>query len=196
MNMNAQMIFWVAALIVFLIAEGITVSLVSLWFVGGALAAFLVSFATQNFWIQIAVFLGVSIVLLLLLRPLAVRFSVKEKDRITTGANGLVGKRALVTEEIVIGKHLIGIPVIGQPDTKGGSQHQDGKQDPVQEGREGLEANPASEDTGERNQRNDDLQDRQHFADTGVVNTEYGVAHRILRCHEPVTGIENHGGEH
>ena len=100
MNMNAQMIFWVAALIVFLIAEGITVSLVSLWFVGGALAAFLVSFATQNFWIQIAVFLGVSIVLLLLLRPLAVRFSVKEKDRITTGANGLVGKRALVTEEI------------------------------------------------------------------------------------------------
>ena len=39
----------------------------------------------------------------------------------------------LVADEVVIGEHLIGIPVIGLPDAEGGSQHQDGKQRPIQD---------------------------------------------------------------
>ena len=45
-------------------------------------------------------FLGVSVVMLLLLRPMARKLAVKQKDRITTGAKSLIGKRAVVTEEI------------------------------------------------------------------------------------------------
>ncbi len=98
--MSTQAIFWLVVMILFLVVEMITVSLVSIWFVGGSLAAFLVSFFSHEIWIQVLVFLGVSLGLLLLLRPLAAKFAVKQKDQLSSGAKALVGKRALVTEKI------------------------------------------------------------------------------------------------
>jgi len=50
--MSTEAIFWLVVMIVFLILEMITISLVSIWFVGGSLAAFLVSFATDTIWIR------------------------------------------------------------------------------------------------------------------------------------------------
>lgn len=98
--MSTEAIFWLVAMILFLILEMVTISLVSIWFVGGSLAAFLVSFAVRNPWIEAAVFLIVSLVLLFLIRPMANRFGVKQKDQIKSGAQALVGKRAIVTETI------------------------------------------------------------------------------------------------
>lgn len=98
--MDYQAWFWLAMIILFLVLEMITVSLVSIWFVGGALAAFAVSYVTENILIQAAVFLGVSVVLLLMLRPLARRLSVKQKDQMVSGAKAMIGKQAIVTEEI------------------------------------------------------------------------------------------------
>ena len=98
--MSYQAWFWLAVIILFLVIEMVTVSLVSIWFVGGALAAFIVAYFMDNIWIEIAVFLGVSVILLLLLRPLARKLSVKQKDRMISGAKALVGKQAIVTEEI------------------------------------------------------------------------------------------------
>lgn len=98
--MSTEAIFWLVVMILFLILEMVTVSLVSIWFVGGSLAAFLVSFFVHNPWIEAAVFLGVSLVLLLLIRPIASRLGVKKKDQIRSGAQALVGKRAIVTEAI------------------------------------------------------------------------------------------------
>ena len=98
--MSTEAIFWLVVMILFLILEMITISLVSIWVVGGSLAAFLVSFAVSNIWIEAGVFLGVSLVLLLLIRPMARKLGVKQKDQIRSGAQALVGKRALVTETI------------------------------------------------------------------------------------------------
>lgn len=98
--MSTEAIFWLVVMILFLILEMVTISLVSIWFVGGSLAAFLVTFATDKIWIQVIVFLVVSLVLLLLIRPIAGRFGVKKKDQIRSGAQALVGKRAVVTESI------------------------------------------------------------------------------------------------
>lgn len=98
--MSYQAWFWLAVIILFLVIEMVTVSLVSIWFVGGALAAFIVAYFMDNIWIEIAVFLGVSVILLLLLRPLARKLSVKQKDHMISGAKALVGKQAIVTEEI------------------------------------------------------------------------------------------------
>ena len=98
--MSTHAIFWLVVMILFLILEMITISLVSIWFVGGSLAAFLVSFAVNNPWIEAAVFLGVSLVLLLLLRPMASRLGVKQKDQIRSGAQAMVGKRAIITEPV------------------------------------------------------------------------------------------------
>ena len=98
--MSTEAIFWLVVMILFLILEMATISLVSIWFVGGSLAAFLVSFATDTVWIQVIVFLGVSLALLLLIRPMASKLGVKKKDQIRSGAQALVGKRAIVTESI------------------------------------------------------------------------------------------------
>ena len=98
--MSTEAIFWLVVMILFLILEMVTISLVSIWFVGGSLAAFLVSFAVRNPWIEAAVFLIVSLVLLFLIRPMANRIGVKQKDQIKSGAQALVGKRAIVTETI------------------------------------------------------------------------------------------------
>lgn len=99
-DVSTEAIFWLVAMVIFLVVEMATISLVSVWFVGGSLAAFLVSFAVHEPWIEVLVFLGVSLVLLLLVRPMAAKFSVKKKDQIHSGAQALVGKRAVVTEDI------------------------------------------------------------------------------------------------
>ena len=99
-HVSTEAIFWLVIMIIFLVVEMVTVSLVSIWFVGGSLAAFVVSFFVDRLWIQVLVFLGVSLILLFLIRPLANRFAVKQKDQIRSGAQALVGKRAIVTEAI------------------------------------------------------------------------------------------------
>ena len=98
--MNTEAIFWLVAMIIFLVLEMATISLVSIWFVGGSLAAFLVSFVVKKPWIEVLVFLGVSLVLLFLIRPLTRKFSVKQKDQMVSGAKAMIGKQAIVTEEI------------------------------------------------------------------------------------------------
>ena len=98
--MSADAIFWLVTMVLFLILEMVTISLVSIWFVGGSFAAFLTTFIVHTLWIEIIVFLGVSLILLFMLRPLARKFSVKQKDQIRSGAQSLIGKRAIVTEAI------------------------------------------------------------------------------------------------
>lgn len=98
--MDYQAWFWLAMIILFLVIEMITISLVSIWFVGGALAAFIVSYFTGNIWIEVVVFLAVSVFLLVLLRPLARKLSVKQKDQMVSGAKAMIGRQAIVTEEI------------------------------------------------------------------------------------------------
>ncbi len=98
--MSTEAVFWLVVMILFLILEMATISLVSIWFVGGSLAAFLVSFIVKKPWVEVIVFLGVSLVLLLLIRPMAAKLGVKKKDQIRSGAQSLVGKRAVVTESI------------------------------------------------------------------------------------------------
>ena len=53
-------IVWLAALVLVAVAEAATVSLVSIWFAGGALIAFLVSLFTNSLLTQCIVFLAVS----------------------------------------------------------------------------------------------------------------------------------------
>ena len=72
--MNMQALFWFVLLVVFLIVEASTVTMVSMWFVIGALSAMVVSFFCNWIWLQVLVFLAVSIVMLLLLRPIVRKY--------------------------------------------------------------------------------------------------------------------------
>ena len=63
-------IIWLVLLILFLVAEAATVSMVSLWFAAGSLAALIVSVTGGSVGLQIFVALAVSAALLACLRPL------------------------------------------------------------------------------------------------------------------------------
>ena len=58
--MNWAAVVWLILMVVFLIAEASTVSLVSLWFAFGALGALIASLLGAQLWIQILIFLTVS----------------------------------------------------------------------------------------------------------------------------------------
>ncbi len=89
---------WLGALVVFAIVEASTVTLVSIWFVGGSFAALITALLGGALWLQVTVFLTVSILLLLCLRPLLRKFYSPKKIQTNTPAN--IGKLAIVTEDI------------------------------------------------------------------------------------------------
>ncbi len=94
----APTLIWMLALILFLVVEAITVGLVCIWFAGGALAAIIVALLGGQVWLQVAVFLVVSVALLASLRPLTRRFIYDKQAR--TNADRILGQDALVTETI------------------------------------------------------------------------------------------------
>ena len=90
-------VFWLVAFVVFLMVEASTVTMVSLWFAVGALAALIVSLFAGLGW-QIAVFLVVSAICLTALRPLARKYF---KPRITrTNVDAIIGSQGYVTAAI------------------------------------------------------------------------------------------------
>lgn len=89
---------WLGAVVVFAVAEAATAALVSLWFIGGALAGLIAALCGAPLWLQFALFVAVSAILLAALRPLArSRFN---RGITPTNAERCVGQIALVTEAI------------------------------------------------------------------------------------------------
>ena len=89
---------WLALLIAFLVVEGSTVTLVSIWFSAGSLVAMIVALLGGPFWLQLILFLGVSAGLLALLRPM-VRKYIKPKVT-ATNVDSLIGSQGYVTETV------------------------------------------------------------------------------------------------
>ena len=67
-------LFWFALLIAFVVAEAVTVNMVSAWFAAGSLAALIAALLGAKLWLQIVLFLVVSTVALALLRPVAKKY--------------------------------------------------------------------------------------------------------------------------
>lgn len=91
-------VLWLIALIVFAVGEAITVGLTSVWFAVGALGALIAAGFGAALWLQVVVFLALSGVTLLLVRPLAKKFLTPRYQ--ATNADRVIGATALVTEEI------------------------------------------------------------------------------------------------
>lgn len=92
------MAVWFAALVLFGIAEAATVSLVSIWFMAGALVALVAAICGAPIWLQVLLFLAVSVALLASLRSLVRKFVTPKLTR--TNVESLIGKAAVVTENI------------------------------------------------------------------------------------------------
>ena len=89
---------WLLVLLVCIIVEFVTMGLTTVWFAGGALVALLAAALNVPVAIQVALFLGVSILLLIFTRPIAVKYF--NKDRIRTNAESMIGRQAIVISEI------------------------------------------------------------------------------------------------
>ena len=91
-------LLWVLALVVFLVMEAMTYQMVSVWFVFGAVAGIITYFLGGGFFIQMCVFIAVSLVLLILFRPIAMKM-LKNQD-FKSNADGLIGQEVIVTENV------------------------------------------------------------------------------------------------
>ncbi len=91
-------ILWLAALVVLIVVEILTMGLTTIWFAGGALAAVIAAGIGAPLVVQIVLFFAVSFALLYFTRPVAVKYF--NKDRIRTNAESLVGKQAIVISEV------------------------------------------------------------------------------------------------
>lgn len=93
---QSTVVLWAVLCVGFLVLEGGTVAMVSLWFAIGAAAALVLSLLGAAFWLQIAAFLLVSGLLLGLLRPM-----LRKYVKITrTNVDSVLGAQGLVTEPI------------------------------------------------------------------------------------------------
>lgn len=89
---------WLIVTVVLCVIEAITVGLTTIWFAAGALAAALVSWLGGGLWLQLFIFLVLSIILLILTRPLVVKYL--NGKTVKTNADRLIGQQCLVEEEI------------------------------------------------------------------------------------------------
>lgn len=91
-------ILWLVLMVVFLVMEGNTVTMVSLWFAAGALIALIAALVGAELWLQILLFFAVSIVLLAALRPLARKYFTPKLTR--TNVDSVIGSTGTVTVDI------------------------------------------------------------------------------------------------
>ena len=98
MDLLNNPIIWLILLIVLLAVEVMTLGLSSIWFAGGALIAFIAALLGADLYIQIILFLAVSILLLIFTRPLAVRYLNGKTT--ATNVDSLIGAQAVVTGDI------------------------------------------------------------------------------------------------
>ena len=92
------MLVTVLGIVILLIVEIVTLGLTTIWFAGGALAGFVAANLGAPLWLQIVLFLGISLVLLFVTRPIAMKHL--NQKRVKTNYEGVIGKVVKVTEKI------------------------------------------------------------------------------------------------
>ena len=89
---------WLAVIVAAVVVESMTFTLISIWFIPGALLSLILALCSVPLWVQIVVFLASAIACLIFFKPLAKNLlGVK---RVATNADVVIGERAVVTEAI------------------------------------------------------------------------------------------------
>jgi membrane protein implicated in regulation of membrane protease activity len=100
---TTMIIVWFAVIIISGIVEAMTMNLTSVWLSIAAFVSLLIAvFLPEIVWLQITVFFVISIILLLLIRPLTTKYL--KRNSIKTNADGLVGMTAVCTKPILDGE--------------------------------------------------------------------------------------------
>ncbi len=89
---------WLILFIILLVIEIFTMGLTTIWFAGGALISLLAALIGFGLPVQIVVFIVVSAVLLVMTRPVAVKYFNTERQK--TNAESLIGQQAVVLKDV------------------------------------------------------------------------------------------------
>ncbi len=93
-----SMSFWLVLTVVLAVFEIMTLGLSTIWFAIGALCAFIASLLGASIPMQIVIFIVVSVVALLLVRPLSVKYF---NNKVTpTNIDAVIGRKVKVTKVI------------------------------------------------------------------------------------------------
>lgn len=90
--------YWLIVIFVFLVFEGITMNLVTVWFAFGALCAFISAYFTDNIIIELMIFIISTTVSLILTRPFVKNL---KKNSEKTNVDMLIGKTAIALTDIM-----------------------------------------------------------------------------------------------
>ncbi len=93
-----SLVTWLIIAAFLIIVELGTMGLTSIWFAVGAFAAAITTQFTNNLWIQLIVFMVLSIILWIFTRPIAVKHLNLGKEK--TNVDSLAGQKAIVTTTI------------------------------------------------------------------------------------------------
>ena len=96
--MDITLLIWLLGIIAFVILEAATYQLVSIWFAVGAIGGLIAEIIGVSFAIQMTVFLVISVLLLLCLRPVSRRLIKTKNER--TNVDSLIGEEVLITKEV------------------------------------------------------------------------------------------------
>lgn len=95
--MNASIV-WLIILAVLIVIEIMTMGLTTIWFGIGAIGAAIVAWMDYGIWVQVIVFAILSVIVMALCRPIAVRYLNKDKEK--TNVDDVVGKTVVVSRKI------------------------------------------------------------------------------------------------
>ena len=93
-----EAVIWLVILIILVLIEIATMALTTIWFAAGALVAIIAALLDVQIWLQVVLFLGVSVVLFIFTRPLLLKYM--KKGHTKTNVDSLVGMEAVVTQSI------------------------------------------------------------------------------------------------
>ena len=92
-------IIWLALFVAMLAVEALGPALVSVWFAFGAIVALIVSFIPGvAWWVEVVIFVVISLATLLALRPVLRRYF--KRNNYNTNIDSFTGKRGYVIEDI------------------------------------------------------------------------------------------------
>lgn len=109
MDQTTMSFIWLGVVVLATFVELGTTQLVSVWFVVGGLAALIVALCGGPLWLQVGLFFVVTILSLMLTRPLVRQIIHAKKTK--TNADRYVGMEAVVTAEInnALGEGLVNV---------------------------------------------------------------------------------------
>lgn len=91
---------WLLIFTVLVIIEAVTVNLVSIWFALGALVCSFVALVTEDIFVQLMVFVFVSVVAILCTKKIVSKVKIRELT--PTNLDRIIGLTGIVTEKITV----------------------------------------------------------------------------------------------